>query len=187
LYWWNMFPANNQQTENPMRDPFNIPRESNSIYFRLMPPWELWVTVALMKLLIELNIMYTDEKNEEYKLRMAANTVLTESTGKAGYYFKRALRIFVGVFDILVIISLVVVQSLIDPSIISWLFFVLNLVNLSYMIKGGEHRSDLRTQYYISNIIKVYALIVIIVTIFVLANSHKIDHDVNWANFRQWL
>jgi hypothetical protein len=87
--------------------------------------------------------MYTDEKGEEYKLRMAANTVLTESTGKAGYYMKRLTKILIGIFNYLVVISLVAVQSIVEPSIITWVFFALNLVNLSYMIKGGRQRRDL--------------------------------------------
>ena len=93
LYWWNMFPSDNKAHSNPMQDPFHIPRDGSSLYFRISPPWGQWFTVAMMKLLIELNIMYTTEKAEEYKLRMAANSVMAESTGKAGYYFKRTMRI----------------------------------------------------------------------------------------------
>ena len=80
-----MFPSSNKVADNPMKDPFNIPRDGHSLYFRITPPWDEWATIALMKLLIEINIMYTDEKAEEYKLRMAANRVVAESTGKVCY------------------------------------------------------------------------------------------------------
>ena len=79
---------------------------------------------------------------------------------------------------------MVLVQAIVEPSIIAWGFYALNLINLSYMMKGSSHRSDLRVQYYIVNIIKVYSLAVIIVTILVLANSNVIDHDEEWANVK---
>ena len=87
----------------------------------------------------------------------------------------------------MVIISLVAVQSILEPSIIAWVFFALNLINLSYMMRGNYRTSDLRVQYIISNIIKIYSLAVIILTIFVLANTHAIDSSVKWANVKYWL
>lgn len=85
-----------------------------------------------MKALIEINIMYTTEKNEEYKLRQMANDVIQESAGKFGYYFSRVKRIFFSIFNYLLVISMVSVQAIVEPSIISWIFFALNLINFSY-------------------------------------------------------
>lgn len=70
-----MFPFYNRDEDDTMKDPFHIPR-GHSLYFRISPPWNSWITVFMMKLLIEINMMYTTEKNDEYKLRMAANRVV---------------------------------------------------------------------------------------------------------------
>ena len=43
----------------------------------------------------------------------------------------------------MLIIGVVAVQAVIDPSIIAWGFFGLNLINLSYTIKGGNRRRDM--------------------------------------------
>jgi len=68
LYWWNMFPYNYKVEGELLRDPFHI-RKGESLYFRLAPHYSEWVKVFLMKLLIEVNIMYTTEKVSEYRLR----------------------------------------------------------------------------------------------------------------------
>lgn len=170
-----------------MSDPFLIPKEGHSLYFRIQPPVQEWINVFLMKALIEINIMYTVEKQDEYKLRMMANSVLQESTGKFGYYAARSSKIFFGIFNYIVIISLVAVQSIMEPSIIAWVFFALNLINLSYMLRGNYRTSDLRVQYILANIIKIFSLAVIILTIFVLANSHAIDENIKWSNVKRWL
>ena len=74
-----------------------------------------------------------------------------------------------------------------EPSIIAWVFFALNLINLSYMMRGNYRTSDLRVQYILANIIKIFSLAVIILTIFVLANSHAIDENIKWSNVKRWL
>jgi len=39
------------------------------LYFRLSPHFEEWSNIIYMKLLLEINIMYTTAKLDEYKLR----------------------------------------------------------------------------------------------------------------------
>jgi hypothetical protein len=76
LYWWNMFPFYNRKDDDPMSDPFRITSEDQSLYFRISPPIFAWITVFMMKMLIEINCMYTTEKEDEYKIRMKANRVI---------------------------------------------------------------------------------------------------------------
>ena len=112
---------------------------------------------------------------------------MQEKAGKLGYYASRVNRIFFGIFNYVVIIALVGVQAIVAPSIITWVFFALNLINLSYMMKGSSQAHELKTQLYISSVIKVYSLAVIILTIFVLANNNKIEHNASWKSFKDWL
>jgi hypothetical protein len=185
LYWWNFLPRDYKNDDNLLQDPFHI-SAGDSLYFRCSPHFEDWLNIFLMKLLREINIIYTTEKQSEYKLRQEAKHVVAEKTGKLGYYFNRVKRIFVGIFNYLVIIGLVLVQGICQPSIITWMFFSLNLINLSYMIKGSRKSRELKIQFLISSIIKFYSLIVIIVNVFVLAWSYKIDLPEN-KGIRQWL
>lgn len=186
LYWWNMFPFAYKVEGEPLRDPFHI-KEGESLYFRLAPHVSEWANVLLMKALIDVNIMYTTEKVGEYRLRQQAQHVLQEKAGKLGYYASRVSRIFFGIFNHAVIIALVGVQAIVEPSIITWVFFALNLINLSYMMKGSSQANELKTQLFISSVIKVYSLAVIIFTIFVLANTYKIDHNASWKSMKDWL
>ena len=66
-----------------------------------------------MKILCEINIMYTTEKHHEYKMRQDAKTVLQEKTGRLGYYAARFSRIFFGIFNYIIVIALVMVQGLV--------------------------------------------------------------------------
>jgi len=63
-----------------MNDPFNI-RKGESIYFRFPVNMDDWINIFLMKLLREVNIMYTTESLNEYKLRQEAKHVVAEKTG----------------------------------------------------------------------------------------------------------
>ena len=70
LYWWNFFPNENYDFNNEqlMNDPFGITK-GESIYFRFPVNLDDWINIFLMKLLREVNIMYTTESLNEYKLR----------------------------------------------------------------------------------------------------------------------
>ena len=140
-----------------------------------------------MKILVEINIMYTDEKHNEYKLRQEASRVLQDKSGKLGYYAKRVKNIFFGLFNYAVVIALVMVQGLVQPSIITWFFLALNLLNFSFMVKGSTKAKELKLQYWVSSIIKIYSLIVIMANTIVLAYGHKIDNDPEWAQTKNWL
>ena len=58
LYWWNMFPYAYHVPSNHMSDPFHI-KDGEALYFRLAPHFEEWSNVLLMKILVEINVMYT--------------------------------------------------------------------------------------------------------------------------------
>jgi hypothetical protein len=57
-----------------MKDPFHI-KPDEPLYFRLAPHVEEWSNV-LLKILVDINTMYTTEKNTELKLRSEAKRVL---------------------------------------------------------------------------------------------------------------
>lgn len=188
LYWWNFFPNANydyKNEESVMNDPFRI-TPGASIYFRFPINFEDWFNIFLMKLLREVNIMYTTESLSEYRLRQEALHVLAEKTGSLGYYFARVKRIFLGIFNKLVIAALVCVQAITQPSIITWFFFALNLMNLSYMMKGSRKARELKIQFGISSTIKFYSLVVIMANVIVLSMSYIIDSPP-YANTRKWL
>lgn len=102
-------------------------------------------------------------------MRIEAKRVLEEKTGKLGYYAARTSRIFFGIFNYAIIVSLVLVQGIVHPSIITWFFLALNLINLSFMVKGSSKVKELKLQYWVSNIIKVYSFLVILANTIVLA------------------
>jgi hypothetical protein len=49
------------------------------------------------------------------------------------------------------------------------------------MVKGSTKAKELKLQYWVSSIIKIYSLIVIMANTIVLAYGHKIDNDPEWA------
>lgn len=53
-----MFPYSYQIPGDHMKDPFHI-AEGEHMYFRLAPHFEEWSNIFLMKILVEINIMYT--------------------------------------------------------------------------------------------------------------------------------
>lgn len=186
MYWWNLFPNRYLDFANLKKDPFHIvPGEK--MYGRCSPQLEDWINVMLMRALREINIMYTTEALEEYKLRQQAYHIIEEKTGKLGYYFNRFKKIFLGIFNTFVIIALVCVQYITTPSIITWLFFALNLFNLALMVKGSIKASEMKKQLIISNIIKFYSLMVIIANVFILAFNYRIDNDPEYKKLKQWL
>ena len=77
-------------------------------------------------------------------------------------------------------IALVLVQGLVEPSIITWLFLALNLINFSFMVKGSTKAKELKFQYWVSNIIKIYSFLVILANTVVLTYGHQIDNDPEW-------
>jgi hypothetical protein len=187
LYWWNFFPNRNKVFGKPLEDPFRI-KPGQDIYFRCTPQLEDWINIFLMRMLKEVNIMYTKEKESEYKLREEAKHIIAEKTGKLGYYANRIRRIAMGLFNYAVIVALVLVQYITEPSIITWLFFALNLTNLAFMVRGSLRASELRRQFIISSIIKIYSLIVIIISVFILAFDYKIESkDPGWVKVKGWL
>jgi hypothetical protein len=176
MYWWNLFPNRYMVHDNLKKDPFHI-KPGDIMYGKCSPHIEDWINIFLMRFLREVNIIYTKEKLEEYKLRQSAIHVVEEKAGKAGYYFNRFKSIFAGIFQSFVIIALVCVQYITAPSIITWLFFVLNLLNLALMIRGSLKEKEIHRQLIISSIIKFYSLIVIISNVLILAFNYRIDHD----------
>ena len=112
LYWLNFFPYNYKDAGEPLADPFHI-KAGESLYFRLSPHFEEWSNVIYMKLLLEINAMYTTAKLDEYKLRQEAQYVLKQKSGRLGYYAGRVSRIFFGLFNYVVIVALVGVQLLV--------------------------------------------------------------------------
>ena len=70
-----MFPFYNRKVDDPMSDPFRI-KPDQSLYFRISPPINAWITIFMMKMLIEINCIYTTEKEEEYNIRMKANEII---------------------------------------------------------------------------------------------------------------
>lgn len=103
-----MFPYSYQDEEHHMKDPFHIALGEH-LYFRLAPHFEEWSNIFFMKILVEINIMYTTEKHNEYKLRQEAKRVLQDKSGKLGYYAARVSRIFFGIFNSAVIVALILV------------------------------------------------------------------------------
>lgn len=169
----------NKDENNLLKDPFNI-KAGDSIYFRCAPSAIDWATIIMLRILKEINIMYTTERVNEYRLRREALHIAKKQTGKLGYYVNRVRRIFLGLFNYVVIVALVVVQVIIEANIITWLFFCLNLTNLAYMIKGSQSVKEIKKQYWISSIIKYYSLLVIALNSVVLAFNQKLDlkeHD----------
>lgn len=154
-----------------MSDPFHI-KEGESLYFRLAPHIEEWSNILMMKILMEINILYTTEKKSTYKLREEAKRVLQEKSGKLGYYYRRFKNIFLGIFNKAVIVALIMVQGIVQPSLITWLFLALNLLNFSFMVKGSSKAKELKLQYWVSSIIKFYSFLVIIANTVVLAYGH---------------
>lgn len=59
-----MFPYSYHVPSNPMSDPFHI-KEGEALYFRLAPHFEEWSNVLLMRILVDINVMYTEEKLTE--------------------------------------------------------------------------------------------------------------------------
>lgn len=45
---------------------------------------------------------------------------------------------------------------------ISWIFAILNLINLAFIISGSTSTSAVKASYYVSAMIKLYALLVLI-------------------------
>jgi len=81
------------------------------------------------------------------------------------------------------------VQALTQPSVITWFFFALNLINLGYMIKGTRVSRELKIQYNISSTIRFFSLIVIIANILILASGHRIDNENSkiMVSLKRWL
>ena len=59
-----------------------------------------------MKLLLEINTMYTVEKIAEYKLREEASYVMKEKTGHYGYKVAAVLEFFKGSLEYLVMAAM---------------------------------------------------------------------------------
>jgi len=90
-----------------------------------------------MNFLNEINVMYRKNKGEVEYWQKECYHVLEEKMGRAQYYFSRVKRIFVGAFTYVVIFSMILVQGITTASVITWIFFALNLINMAFMIKGS--------------------------------------------------
>jgi len=101
-----MFPIDYKVEGDVMADPFHI-EPGMSIYFRCSPQLQDWINILLLRFLREINIMYTTEKANEYKLRETAKHIIAEKTGKFGYYMARVGRIFKGIFDYAILIAMI--------------------------------------------------------------------------------
>lgn len=62
----------------------------------------------------------------------------------------------------------------------------LNLLNLSFMVKGSTKVHELKLQYWVSSIIKFYSLLVIIANVLVLAYGQKLEKP-EYEYIKTWL
>jgi len=175
MYWWNIFPHAYQQADTRI-DPYHI-KNGESQYGILSPQWEDWLSIVLMNFLNDINVMYKNDKGEVDYWTKEAVSVLEEKMGKANYYFSRFKKIAFGLFTYFIVFSMIFVQGLTEPSIITWIFMALNLVNMAYMVRGSGNARDIKTQLNISNFVRFYSFIVIVLNVLVLAVMYEIEQS----------
>jgi len=96
-----------------------------------------------MYVLNQINIMYTSSREEVDKIEAECYHYLD---GKGMYYLLRVKKIVVGFATYLIVFALILVQGITTPSIISWIFLTLNLINMAFMIRGSGKQKHVKIQ-----------------------------------------
>jgi hypothetical protein len=160
-----MFPNQNHDKKNLFKDPYAHTNESrNSIYWRLKPHWNDWILLYALMLLRVINKLFT-EKNSRYEALNLLNIAQEKNNDLApvaSYYLNRFKNLFSSVAMLLLVFLMISMQTIMEIDIISWIFLILNLVNLAFIIKGNTSVTAAKASYYIAELIKFYALFVLI-------------------------
>jgi hypothetical protein len=159
-----------------LKDPFNI-KEGYSLYFRIQPQVEDWINIILIRALREVNFIYTIEKKETNNLRRECEQVVKEKTGQLGYYWSRVKRIVLGIFTYAIVFLMIGMQLFQEVNIISWLFFVLNLLSFGMMIRGNQKSGEIQKQYLISSFTKYFSLVIILANVFLLVLANELNDE----------
>lgn len=53
----------------------------------------------------------------------------------------------------------------VETDLITWVFFVLNMIQLAFLIRGSSDSSEAATCRFVSQVIKIYALVVLMIQI----------------------
>jgi hypothetical protein len=77
------------------------------------------------------------------------------------YYWKRVSFLVSNIFIFILIGGMLVCHCIISTDIISWIFFVLNFTNMAFLVRGENSRVAVNRSYMITNIMKAYSLIVL--------------------------
>lgn len=126
---------------------------------------------ALMLLRV-VNKLFTDRRSRfdaKLLLQIAAEKN-NDLAPVAAYYFNRLKNALSSVAMLVVVFTMISMQSIIEIDFISWFFLILNLVNLAYIIKGSTSVAAAKASFFVAGLIKFYALFVLILQIIVLAS-----------------
>lgn len=136
-------------------------KPDQSIFFRHAPDFFDWAVLLLMNLLNLINHLFQD-KEEVKEMQQICDDGIKENFTKARY---NAIRFKNFVQSYLIFVVLGVLLYFIGKAqvnLISWIFFVLNMMMLSFIAKGDDKDSTNRYTKQVCTVIKVYSTIILV-------------------------
>lgn len=164
LYQLDIFPTK-LDNNDLAKDPYGL-KPGASMYWRVLPVTSNLVLLFSVYVLRKINDMLNNEDSrlDAMKLMAEADEKVRQSNQKIVYYMNR-IGTWVKTFSILAVVVLMLVShSIIETDLMSWIFFVLNFINMAALIRGDSSKSSVARSLLISNIIKAYALAVLLLT-----------------------
>lgn len=153
--WLYLYPY-----ENPSSDPFKESKE-DTLYFRIAPQPLDWAVLILMNLLQIVNQMYTN-REAVLKLEGQVAAEARDRYKRAIYYYERVERIAKSLLVATLLVVMIYAAQAIEVNLINWVFFALTNINLFLLIRGSRTESSLNQSVCVTNIIKVYSLVVMV-------------------------
>jgi len=158
LSWFDMVPHSND-----LANPYKINDTTNS-YFRLAPQFLDWGILITLGLIVELNTLFRDKKKSE-KMVQEAKDGMSDDFQRTSYYLGRVKRILKGVFIYCIILVMCIVQVNMQTNVINWLFFIVNIVNVSILVSGVNTRASFKSSELIARFIKFFSITIIVIDI----------------------
>jgi len=166
--WLNLYP-----NSNPSTNPFNF-SDGESMYFRFIPEMADWIVLVSLSLLQQVNTMYR-QKEEIVKLEEFMKNSLKDENEKLIYYYGRVEKIIKSMAIYSILVFMIFIHSSIETNLINWVFFVLNLINFAFIIRGTKELKFLKQSLCITNLIKVWSLMILILDILFICFIGEIE------------
>ena len=132
-------------------------------YFRFAPNLSDWAVLLLMNLLNLINYLFQDKEKVQQMQQICDNGIKRDENFTKARSNAIRCKNFIQSYLIFAVIGvLIYFIGQAQVNLISWIFFILNMMMLSLIAKGDDKESTNRYTKQVCTVIKVYSTLILV-------------------------